>query len=447
MSIADKITSITGHLEDDYTALETLGVSVEDRNIENIKDMANQIYAKFPKTSYAEGSNITLSNTLKGKLDFEDGIVGYGDTKQESTNGYNVLKLVATTIKSSNTQGTWNNNTYTLYGITFSLDVNSNDVVEKITISGTSTQQATFYLYNNSNYLASGSYLLSGCSNGSNTTYDLRSYNTNNTGEVKQNFTTPISVTSNGGTQAINFALVVRSSQTISNAIIYPMLESGTTAHDWEQYTGGQASPNPSYPQDIEVVRGTQTVYIKDENNNIIDTKTINLGEYEFAKIGNYVDTIEYDVDEDKVYKNEKIGNKTFIGSNNEGWNIDTQYSRFTTNTALTDYDVPNRTSALCTHYRYNGTPYFALSGSNHYLFFGFPNENVNTLVSWLNWLSQNTPKVYYILTTSRKIPITTILADQIKALYNSRSFTGTTIIEIDGQLPLIIKVRALKGE
>ena len=42
MSIADKITSITGHLEDDYTALEQLGVSVEDRNIENIKDMANQ---------------------------------------------------------------------------------------------------------------------------------------------------------------------------------------------------------------------------------------------------------------------------------------------------------------------------------------------------------------------------------------------------------------------
>ena len=83
MSIADKITSITGHLEDDYTALETLGVSVEDRNIENIKDMANQIYAKFPKTSYAEGSNIALENCLKGKLDYEDGKVGYGDTLQE----------------------------------------------------------------------------------------------------------------------------------------------------------------------------------------------------------------------------------------------------------------------------------------------------------------------------------------------------------------------------
>ena len=42
---------------------------------------------------------------------------------------------------------------------------------------------------------------------------------------------------------------------------------------------------------------------------------------------------------------------------------------------------------------------------------------------------------------------ITTTLKDQIKALYYSHSFTGTTIIEINGQLPLIIKVRALKGE
>ena len=45
MSIADKITSITGHLTDDYTALEQLGVSVEDRNIENIKDMFLSISA------------------------------------------------------------------------------------------------------------------------------------------------------------------------------------------------------------------------------------------------------------------------------------------------------------------------------------------------------------------------------------------------------------------
>ena len=34
------------------------------------------------------------------------------------------------------------------------------------------------------------------------------------------------------------------------------MLESGSTAHEWEPYTGGQASPNPSYPQEIKYVRG-----------------------------------------------------------------------------------------------------------------------------------------------------------------------------------------------
>ena len=83
MAISDDLNSIRTHLDDDYKALETLGVSVEDRNIENIKDMGKQIYAKFPKTPYAEGSNITLENCLKGKLDYEDDKVGYGDTKQE----------------------------------------------------------------------------------------------------------------------------------------------------------------------------------------------------------------------------------------------------------------------------------------------------------------------------------------------------------------------------
>ena len=67
--------------------------------------------------------------------------------------------------------------------------------------------------------------------------------------------------------------------------------------------------------------------------------------------------------------------------------------------------------------------------------------ENVET------YLANNITFMYYTLITPVKREITGTLKDQIKALYNSQSFTGTTIIEIDGQLPLIIKVRALKGE
>lgn len=35
---------------------------------------------------------------------------------------------------------------------------------------------------------------------------------------------------------------------------IWPMLEKGATAHDWEPYTGGAPSPSPDYPQEIKSV-------------------------------------------------------------------------------------------------------------------------------------------------------------------------------------------------
>lgn len=43
-------------------------------------------------------------------------------------------------------------------------------------------------------------------------------------------------------------------------------LESGSTATDFEKFVGGTASPNPDYPQDVNVVSGAQTVKITGKN-------------------------------------------------------------------------------------------------------------------------------------------------------------------------------------
>ena len=52
-------------------------------------------------------------------------------------------------------------------------------------------------------------------------------------------------------------------------------IEKGSSATDWEPYTGGQASPNPDYPQDIHVVTGENSVKVQSQNlfnpNNIIE--------------------------------------------------------------------------------------------------------------------------------------------------------------------------------
>ena len=146
-----------------------------------------------------------------------------------------------------------------------------------------------------------------------------------------------------------------------ANAVVnqtngYLMIEKGSTATDYEPY--------------ITPI-----------------TQQLSLGEYEFARIGNYVDTIEYDVDNDKVYKNKNV--KKIASYNGE--------------TISTDYI--STTGQLTT----GATIYYGI--------------------------------------TEVKEEITGTLATQIKALYNSQSFTGTTIITSNGELPLVLKVRALKGE
>ena len=77
----------------------------------------------------------------------------------------------------------------------------------------------------------------------------------------------------------------------------------------------GQASPNPSYPQTINSVTGNQDVVVKDGNNNTIATYQLSLGDIELNAIGNYKDELIYDVDEDRVYKNEKIGKVVLDGT------------------------------------------------------------------------------------------------------------------------------------
>lgn len=49
--------------------------------------------------------------------------------------------------------------------------------------------------------------------------------------------------------------LIVYSGSTV-DTVVYPQLESGSTATTYEPYTGGAPAPSPSYPQEIKCVRG-----------------------------------------------------------------------------------------------------------------------------------------------------------------------------------------------
>lgn len=53
---------------------------------------------------------------------------------------------------------------------------------------------------------------------------------------------------------------------TYDNMVIYPQVEVGGTATDWERYVGGVPAPNPDYPQAVNTVTGRQVVKVKGKN-------------------------------------------------------------------------------------------------------------------------------------------------------------------------------------
>lgn len=77
---------------------------------------------------------------------------------------------------------------------------------------------------------------------------------------------------------------------TFTNSVIKFQLEYGTTVTPFEPYVGGVPSPNPNYPQIINVVTGTQTITLSDGTVN--QDYTVDLGSIELCKIGDYQDYI-----------------------------------------------------------------------------------------------------------------------------------------------------------
>lgn len=81
----------------------------------------------------------------------------------------------------------------------------------------------------------------------------------------------------NGWTVTLNSAITVSAFYVIvkkgnatvfDNMKIYPMLstQSGQTESDYEPYVGANPSPNPDYPQEVQVVTGTQIIKINGKN-------------------------------------------------------------------------------------------------------------------------------------------------------------------------------------
>lgn len=156
----------------------------------------------------------------------------YGESLQETTNGYQLIERLSDYASAS--------------GLTFKPN---ND--GSFRIYGTSTKTQSFSIADCQ--VKAGTYILSSNHLGSNTVY-LRARDNENIGNT--------SVINSGYSKSITFEndttallqIFVIGEGVVVDETIFPMFEVGTVAHPWEKFSGGIPAPNPDYPQPITSV-------------------------------------------------------------------------------------------------------------------------------------------------------------------------------------------------
>jgi len=241
MSIATRIENINNNLKNAYDSLEDLGVDLENtnRNLQNLSMKIDTLYNELPKVT-SEGTEITLTPTRKGRMQLDL----KGNTSQDSTTGKNLANLSILNQVPSTTNGE-----LVIFGAGVCTELIEIDNTKDIVFSFSQTEDRQKYIMfygENQNYL--------GYSIGMQTDWLL---------SENQNY-------SNSKYVRIRF-----DSKATTN---WCQLEYNSTATDYEPYTGGQPSPNPDYPQDIEAVTGNNQIIIegKNINNSILELGGLN---------------------------------------------------------------------------------------------------------------------------------------------------------------------------
>ena len=261
MAISDTIQSMYENVGNVYDVLELAGADLTnvDKNIQNLKQSWEERLLYFlangtdvvwnnwlPKVT-GTGESITLNNTIEAKMDF----VYKGNTSQYSTTGKNLFNI-----------NTAHSNNLSDAGITATFNSDGT-----ITVNG--TKNANYKTISYFITLPAGTYYFSGCpSGGSGGGYSIIVQTTNE-------ISSQIFDTGNGATftlteqKKISFfpVRVGADAVTFNNAVFKPMIARvPVTYNDYEPYTGNQPSPNPDYPQDIQVVSGDNTIKVEGAN-------------------------------------------------------------------------------------------------------------------------------------------------------------------------------------
>ena len=272
MSIASRIEAIEEHLTEDYSVLTLAGADLTnvDKNIINLKPTWKERLLYFMNNGtdvvwnnwdkvVGEGESLSLNNTLEAKMKIEL----KGNTYQYSTTGKNKFNV-------SDISQTTDNR-----GLTYKVEDNV------FTISGTNTSTSSYSLFSWLQGGSTGNYFNTIFEKGKTFTLSANKsleglyFQINYFKEGSSSQSQLVNLSSLGGKATFtipqdydnigNIFLGVLGTATTINGSFSLQLEEGSEKTSFEPYTNG-ASPNPDYPQEIQVVSGDNTIKVSGEN-------------------------------------------------------------------------------------------------------------------------------------------------------------------------------------
>ena len=330
-------------------------------------------------------------------------------------------------VKSKNTDGEWNGNSYTYRGVTFTYNED-----KSITIKGTSTGAIYFQI--------SDDYPLN-----SNTNYTLlNQIGVNPAGLQIQNFFTNLGIgyqygtlqphnqvrrfTTGTVTGLNNTRLIVASGTTIDTTV-YPMVVKGSIISNIPDYVVSQSQTYQLSFGNMEFRKspdGTINEYIYGTPNNWLKKEFVGK-----IILNGTEQNLTLNSSTGGIYRYQlPVENTNYYASNDSATNIE----------AISNY--------------FRGTYGANWSGSNNAVMVIsnnriLINNNFTSLTQFKNWLSSHNTTIYYLLATPQDIPITdNTLVNQLNNIYNNAySYSGTTNITStfeDGNEQMVIDASAL---
>lgn len=237
---------------------------------------------------------------------------------------------------------------------------------------------------------------------------------------------------------------------------------SGNTEQD-TNITTMTSSPNPDYPQDVRVVTGENTIKITNEDGTEEQSLSLNLGNIELCKIGDY---------QDYIYKNNgswyiKKNISKVILNGSENWEggqtgtVSTDYTYFYTNAIdsliktlyykafCNKFKNLNADMSISTNVNTDTISVGSSASSRIRIMIKSSRLSSQSPSEFKTWLSTHNTIIYYVLATAQDILITeSTLINQLEAIYNTaKSYkTQTHIFTVteEGNVAPILDVISL---